>query len=105
MNKIEKASFKNTLLKIVDVKFRETVLLGFAWDKSIGKAISKRTTLEKYDNGVLFVSVENNSWMNELILIKLDLIKKLRKSSTLLIKDIIFFIKGKKELKWIRKKR
>ncbi len=104
MSFLNKAGFKEFLLKLAGAQFKEIVLFSFVWDKIVGKGIAKRASIEKYEKGTLFVSVSNNVWLQELVLMKEKLIKKLSKATGVTLKDIIFYIKYQKELKWVKKR-
>ena len=47
------------------------------------------------------MSVVQSSWLTELKLMQSVLMEKLYKESSIKIKEIVFYIKGKKRLKWL----
>jgi len=67
----------------------ETVLL--KWNKVVGDRIASYATPLRVRDSLLFVSVENASWRNELVFLKGKIIKELNQSvKANVIKDIVF---------------
>ena len=61
------------------------------WNDVVGEKISKISSPEKVENGILFVGVKSPSWRMELIYLKRDIIHRLNtKIGVNAIKDIIF---------------
>ena len=61
------------------------------WPEIVGEKISKVTTADKIENGILFVRVTNSAWRNELIYMKNEIISRIYSSlNTDLIRDIRF---------------
>lgn len=59
------------------------------WSMVVGKRIAEVSTAEKVENNVLFVKVTNDSWRNELVYHKKDIIAKLNhKLGKRVIEDI-----------------
>jgi len=67
------------------------------WDDEVGEAIARRAQPARFRNGILFVTVENHSWMQELQFLKEDLRAKLNarlgETDPPLIRDI-YFVSG-----------
>jgi predicted nucleic acid-binding Zn ribbon protein len=62
------------------------------WKKITGEIIGQHTRLKDVKNGILFVEVENSIWMQELQMMKYDLIDRIREETENMgIKDILFF--------------
>ncbi|HPR16889.1 MAG TPA: DUF721 domain-containing protein [Candidatus Cloacimonadota bacterium] len=74
------------------------VVLAFGWKKIVGKLLAERTSLQKVDNQVLFVSVTNNVWMQELVLRKAQILEDIAKILKIKLADVVFFI-GKEDRK------
>jgi hypothetical protein len=72
------------------------------YEKIVGKSISTNTKINSISNGIIYIYCRNSIWMNELIVLKDDLIKKVNdKIYPNKIKDMVFKIgnvKSKKEL-------
>ena len=61
------------------------------WPEIVGEKLSKVTTADKIENGILFVRVTNSAWRNELIYMKSEIINRIYSSlNTDLIRDIRF---------------
>jgi len=64
------------------------------WKKAVGPDIGKQTDANRIEQGVLFVSVKNSAWMNELTFLKTQIIKKLNEAiQQEAVKDIKFYLK------------
>ena len=63
----------------------------YLWDDIVGDQIARVTTPQKIEKNVLFVSVDSPVWRNELMFLKLKIIKDINKKLTgNSIKDIKF---------------
>ena len=61
------------------------------WPEIVGEKLSKVTTADKIENGILFVRVANSAWRNELIYMKTEIINRIYSSlNTDIIRDIRF---------------
>lgn len=61
------------------------------WPEIVGEKLSKVTTADKVENGILFVRVTNSVWRNELIYMKTEIINRISsRLNTDIIKDIRF---------------
>lgn len=49
------------------------------WPEVVGKRIANVSQAEKIDGKILFVKVKNDSWRNELVFLKKDIIERLNK--------------------------
>ena len=49
------------------------------WPEVVGKRIAAVSHAEKIDGNILFVKVHNDSWRNELVFLKKDIIDRLNK--------------------------
>jgi predicted nucleic acid-binding Zn ribbon protein len=49
------------------------------WPEVVGKKIANITQAKKIDGKILFVKVKNDSWRNELVFLKKDIIERLNK--------------------------
>lgn len=85
-------AIRNLVFSIAGSQYQEIVAISFCWNKILGDLISKRTTIVKCENGVLFVSVSNNIWMQELVLTKSDLMEQIAKQSAVKLRDIVFYL-------------
>jgi len=69
------------------------------WKSMVGDLLAERSHPVKLDRDTLFVAVENSAWMQELILLKEDIIKNYQKRCHEELRDIIFIIKTKRNRK------
>lgn len=61
------------------------------WPEIVGEKLSKVTTADKVENGILFVRVTNSVWRNELIYMKTEIINRISsRLNTDIINDIRF---------------
>ena len=62
------------------------------WPEVVGDSISRVTEPQRLSDGILFVKVNNQTWRNELIYYKSELIRKVNiKMEFDIIRDIKFF--------------
>jgi predicted nucleic acid-binding Zn ribbon protein len=80
-------------------KHRRFIHIFMNWKPMVGELLSQRSHPIKIDRDILFVAVENSAWMQELVLLKEDIIKKYRKKCHEDLSDIIFIIKTKRKKK------
>ncbi len=85
------------VLDIAGSEFRNLVKIAFGWKKIVGKILAERTSIQKLEKKVLFVSVTNNVWMQELVLNKSKIITKIKTVLNVEIEDIIFFLKQRRK--------
>jgi len=61
------------------------------WPEIVGEKLSKVTTADKVEKGILFVRVTNSVWRNELIYMKTEIINRISsRLNTDIINDIRF---------------
>jgi hypothetical protein len=84
---------KQVILRIGGEKYQPFIELYQAWKNLVGGLLASRSHPFRYLNSVLYVAVENNSWMQELVLRKSDIIRQC-KARVPDLKDIIFIIKS-----------
>ena len=80
-------------------KFKRFVKLYSAWKGVVGELLAERSHPIKIERDTLFVGVENSAWMQELILLKPQIIQKYRAQFDEELRDIVLVInsKGKKK--------
>lgn len=62
------------------------------WPEVVGKRIANISHAERIDRNILFVKVNNDSWRNELIFLKKEIIERLNKRiGKNTVKDIRFY--------------
>jgi len=64
------------------------------WNKAVGQDIRKQTVANRIEHSILYVSVTSPIWMNELVYLKSEIIKKLNELiGREVVKDIKFYLK------------
>jgi hypothetical protein len=78
--------------------FSREIKIGILWNKAVGSILSQKTLINKLENDILFVNVENSVWLQELVLQKSKILDRINKKLPLQdkIQDIIFCIAEKK---------
>ncbi|MBS3741657.1 MAG: DUF721 domain-containing protein [Candidatus Cloacimonetes bacterium] len=81
--------------------FTREIKIAVQWNKAVGHLLRRKTQIKKLENDVLFISVENNVWLQELLLKKEDIIQTINKklSRNNRIKNIVFSISSQKRIK------
>lgn len=96
---IKRSSYPEPIGKILTKSLRslkvdrrikeESIVLN--WNRLVGERIASKTNPVKVRDSILFVSVENASWRNELFFMKRKIMKELNQSvKANVIKDIVF---------------
>ncbi len=83
------------VLRIAGDKYRFLALIALNWKNVVGDLLAERSTPEKYEHHVLFVKVSNPTWMQELILIRQQIMDRLNNLLDLQVNDMVFFTGGK----------
>ena len=64
------------IYRIAGEKYNRFIHVYMGWKKIVGPLLAERSQPIKVENDILFVGVQNSSWMQELILLKADIIAK-----------------------------
>ena len=51
-------------------EINNTISIEAVWEKTVGKPISKNTTIESFKKGTIIIKVSNPTWRNEISLQK-----------------------------------
>jgi predicted nucleic acid-binding Zn ribbon protein len=86
---------KDLVLKLAGEKYRFLALIALSWREIVGDLLAERSTPEKYEHHVLFVRVANPTWMQELVLIKPQIIDRMNERLNLQVNEIIFLAGNK----------
>ena len=101
----------NILKKIIrdfglEEKFREIQIIN-TWEYIAGETILNHTFAYNYQNKILFIKVDSSVWIQQLIMLKKELIQKInQKLGKNLVKDIRFKLAEEEEVrskKWQKK--
>jgi predicted nucleic acid-binding Zn ribbon protein len=85
---------KKVLYDIAGAEYKDLVTIILCWKHIVGKLLAERAKIQGFQNKTLYVAVSNNVWMQELVLHKKIMIKKIKKELDIDVQNIIFYIKS-----------
>lgn len=88
---------KTLALRLGGEKYAAFIRLYLDYKQVVGELLAQKSYPYRYQDDILFVAVENNSWMQELVLRKHELIARYQAISNIKPKDILFFIRTPKD--------
>ncbi len=86
----------NLVLKLAGEKHRNLALIVLSWRNIVGDLLAERSTPYRYEFNVLFVRATNSVWLQELILLKQQIMEKITDNLNIPISDIVFIVGSKK---------
>lgn len=89
--------FSRVIYRLGGDKYHDFIRIFLAWRGIVGDLLSERSHPVKLAKRVLFVGVENSTWMQELILLKPEILKKCQIVLNNELDDIVFIIKSKRK--------
>ncbi|HPN40996.1 MAG TPA: DUF721 domain-containing protein [Candidatus Cloacimonadota bacterium] len=81
-------------LNLAGEKYRPFIKLYLGWRAVVGDLLAQRSHPYRYKDGILYVAVQNNSWLQELVLRKQEIIAKCAQECGETPKDMMFFIRA-----------
>ena len=84
---------KDLVYTIAGEENHDLVAIAFGWKTIVGNLLAERASIVKLENGVLFIAVTNNVWMQELVLRRSQLISDINKILHVKLSNIVFFMK------------
>lgn len=87
---------ENLLYRIGGEHYQRFIHIYLAWKNVVGELLSSRSHPMKLEGVVLYVAVQNNTWMQELILLKKDILKKYKLMYQEEIAELVFLISSPK---------
>lgn len=84
---------KDLVYSIAGKENHDLIAIAFGWKKIVGNLLADRASIIKLENGVLFIAVSNNVWMQELVLRKTTLLNDIKNILHVRLSNIIFFIR------------
>jgi len=106
VGKVKKFNVQSFLLKVAGERYRDFALILLHWKSCVGEVMDSYSRVEKYENGVLYISVVDNNWLQEFFLLKEDIMDRLHGRTGLAFREIIFYLKNNKEVyKWLKTKK
>lgn len=88
--------FQKTVFRLAGDKYGGFVSVYLAWKSAVGSLLAEKSHPIKYEQNTVYVAVENNTWLQELVLLKAKILKDLAKTTGLDIKDMYYMIRTKK---------
>lgn len=91
--------FQSVIYRLGGDRYERFIRIFLAWKRLVGELLAERSHPIKLENNVLFVGVQNSAWMQELILLKTDILKNYKNQFGEDLQDIIFIIKAGRKTK------
>ncbi|HOY84458.1 MAG: DUF721 domain-containing protein [Candidatus Cloacimonetes bacterium] len=85
---------KQVLVQIGGDKYQPFILLYQGWKDIVGELLASRSHPFRFHDSILYVAVQNNSWLQELYLRKAEILRQCRTKIPQEIRDIIFLIRS-----------
>lgn len=76
-------------------KYARFVHIYLNWKRVVGDLLASRSHPLKLEKDVLFVAVQNNTWMQELVILKPDIMSKYKNIFEEELAEIVFLIGNK----------
>ncbi|MEA2103394.1 MAG: DUF721 domain-containing protein [Candidatus Cloacimonadota bacterium] len=78
--------------------FSREIKIALLWNRAVGSLLNRKSRIVKLEHNTLFVLIENNVWLQELLLNKSEIKAKINKnlSKEEKISEIIFSLSSKK---------
>ena len=89
---------ENLIQNLSDKGFSREIKTAFLWRRIVGDILDNKTRILKLDNNVLYILVENNVWLQELVLKKTEILDQLNAQldPPFQIKNIVSSLSNKK---------
>jgi len=89
---------ENLIQNLSDKGFSREIKTAFLWRRIVGDILDNKTRILKLDNNVIYILVDNNIWLQELVLKKTEILDQLNSQldPPYQIKNIIFLFQAKK---------
>lgn len=79
--------------RIAGDKYRPFIDLYQAWKGIVGELLASRSHPFRFYNSILYVAVQNNAWLQELVLNKTEILRQCRTQTKAEVKDLVFKIR------------
>ena len=90
---------KDLVYSIAGKENHDLIAIAFGWKSIVGDLLAERASIIKLENGVLFIAVTNNVWMQELVLRRSQLISDINRILHVKLSNIVFFLKQNQKSK------
>ena len=84
---------KDLVFSIAGEENHDLITVAFGWKTIVGNLLAERASIVKLENGVLFIAVTNNVWMQEFVLRRSQLINDINRILHVKLSNIVFFMK------------
>ena len=74
-----KGSISSVLFNIGGDRYHDLIVIALSWKTVVGSYMAEHSSVLKYQNNTLYVGVDSSVWLQEFVLMKSMLIKKLNK--------------------------
>ncbi|HHV37700.1 MAG TPA: DUF721 domain-containing protein [Candidatus Cloacimonetes bacterium] len=85
-------NLKELISRIGGERYHRFINVFMAWKSVVGELMAERSYPIRLDKNTLFVGVQNSAWMQELMLLKPDIIQKYKEKHNEELSDIVFLI-------------
>lgn len=85
-------NLKDLISRIGGERYHRFINIFMAWKSVVGELLAERSHPIRLDKNTLFVGVQNSAWMQELILLKAEIIQKYKQKHEEELSDIVFLI-------------
>ncbi len=85
---------KQVLDQLGGDRYQPFILLYQGWKDIVGDLLASRSHPFRFHDSILYVAVQNNSWLQELYLRKAEILRQCRTQIPQEIRDIIFLIRS-----------
>ncbi|MBC8525813.1 MAG: DUF721 domain-containing protein [Candidatus Cloacimonetes bacterium] len=70
---------ENLIKELSHKGFSREIRIALLWNRTVGKILSRKAQITKLENNILFINVENNVWLQELVLQKSKILEKINR--------------------------
>ncbi len=85
---------RRVLTQIGGEKYQPFIRLYQGWKNIVGDLLASRSHPFRFHDSILYIAVQNNSWLQELYLRKGEILRQCRAQIPQEIRDIIFLIRS-----------
>lgn len=75
-------------------KYRSFIKYYLSWRSVVGDLLAQRSHPYRYKDGILYIAVQNNSWLQELVPRKQEILAKITAECGEQPKDLLFYIRN-----------
>ena len=95
-----KSSISSVIYKIGGKKYHDLIVIALSWKDVVGPIMAEHSFVVKYMNFTLYIGVTQSVWLQEFVLSKQNLLRRLNRAVkpklTGEIKNIIFVLREKR---------